>query len=192
MEIRFSGATDQSIYFKVVKANGDPATGLADADITEANYARNVATHVSFATSDLALITTAHADGGFKELDATDFPGVYRLDVPDAAFVAGSPFVLVNVILSGDAQMSPKEIGLEIGQAVWNEVIGELAGVPAAAPNMGDLMMWLFMKIRNKSVTDDSGSPAKHQVFDDAGVKIAEADVTDTGVGGAATRAKYT
>ncbi len=76
-------------------------------------------------------------------------------------------------------------------EAMLDEALAELAAVPGATPKVREALMWMYMKIRNKSVTDDSGSPVKHQVFDDAGVKIGEASVTDTGGGGAATRAKY-
>ncbi len=76
-------------------------------------------------------------------------------------------------------------------EALLDEALAELAAVPTATPKVRETLMWMYMKLRNKSVTDDSGSPTKHQVFDDAGVKIGEASVTDTGGGGLATRAKY-
>ncbi|MEO8561732.1 MAG: hypothetical protein ABI601_06635 [bacterium] len=40
----------------------------------------------------------AWTSGGFAEVDATTMPGLYRLDVPDAALVAGADFVTIAVV----------------------------------------------------------------------------------------------
>jgi hypothetical protein len=47
--------------------------------------------------SDLALLTTAHADGGLLHIGH----GYYRLDVPDLAFAAGADGVLIEGTATG-------------------------------------------------------------------------------------------
>ena len=42
-------------------------------------------------------IAQAWTSGGFAEVDATNMPGVYRLDVPDAALIAGADDVTIVV-----------------------------------------------------------------------------------------------
>lgn len=335
------GSTNITGYFFIVgdasnASPGDPVTGLDETDITTFAYTRERTVETTFAAAALASPSAAHTDGGFEEVDATNAPGLYRVDFPDAAVATGSPFARITVVVAGasNARAEPIEITLNdanaiwdapgsshlvagsmgekmaalapiqtfveasptptatvfaidditatddtlidailvfidgelIGQArritgnvvngtnvltfkkpwifegsekgpastdrcvviqgsvaqevadaiwdeeiiighvvvdsagerlgklpdfVWDEIFLELAGVPAATPKARDALMWLYMKTRNKSVTDDSGSPTKHQVFNDAGTKIADSSVTDTGGGGAATRDKY-
>lgn len=91
-------ATSKSIYVKIVDTLGAPAVGLAfNTAGLLASYARQGAARVAITTATLAALTTAWTSGGFKEVDATNMPGVYRLDVPDAAFASGSDFVEVTV-----------------------------------------------------------------------------------------------
>lgn len=53
-------------------------------------------------------VTGAHTDGGFKEIDATNMPGFYRFDSPDAMFVAGK--LSVSAMLKGASNMAPLPI----------------------------------------------------------------------------------
>lgn len=62
----------------------------------------------------LATIATlgTFATGGFKEVDATNLPGVYELHVPNAAFAAGAERVVV--VLSGATNMVPCALEIEL------------------------------------------------------------------------------
>ena len=76
---------------------GVPVTGLtfATAGLAIA-YVLQSAVAVDITPVTLAAITTAWAAGGFKEVDAAKFPGIYRIDLPAA--VASNPGkVLVSV-----------------------------------------------------------------------------------------------
>ena len=415
------GSTNITAYLFIVgdasnASPGDPVTGLDETDITTFAYTRERTVETTFAAAALASPSAAHTDGGFEEVDATNAPGLYRVDLPDAAVATGSPFARITAVVAGasNARSEPIEITLNdanaiwdapgsshlvadsmgekmaalapvetfveaapsptatafaidditmsddslidailvfidgdlIGQArritgntvngtnvlafdvpwtfegadgppaandrcvviqgsvargvadaVWDELIAsrldgtpgraagalvglapaqnqtpaiggtptstafdtglteandfwngqfltfiegnlagqsrritdfvntngritvspafaaapavdseftivasedilgfpmvELAAVPGATPDFVDGVMWLYMKTRNLSITDDTGSPTKHQVHKDDGTKIADADVSDTGAGGKATRAKY-
>lgn len=92
----------KSIFMYIVDTLGAPKTGLAfDTAGLLASYARQGAARVAITPVTLAALTTAWASGGFKEVDATNMPGVYRLDVPNAAFVSGSDNVEVVVWKTG-------------------------------------------------------------------------------------------
>jgi hypothetical protein len=90
------GSVDQTKQFVLQDLTGAGKTGLVAADLT-CYYNRRRAAAVAVALADLAAVDSAHSDGGLKEIDATNMPGHYRLDLPDAAFAAGSEFVAVAV-----------------------------------------------------------------------------------------------
>jgi hypothetical protein len=77
-------------------------------------------------------VTGAHADGGFVEIDATNMPGWYRLDLPDAVVDAGVRSVGVH--LKGATSMAPLpleiDLGTELGPAGFDAIIVE-AGINA-------------------------------------------------------------
>ena len=92
------GATDQSFMFKLRKtADGLEATGLTITDL-DLQYTRTrTAPTAKVDATALAATDSAHADNKAIELDATDQPGVYRVDWPDAAFAAGAAEVVLTV-----------------------------------------------------------------------------------------------
>jgi len=107
MPIATAGVTNRSEYFYIVgdashASPGDPVTGLLFSDIEtggSASYMRQGAVR-----TDLTLITQtvagAHSDGGFIEVDATNMPGVYRCDYPDAAYLTGVDFVVCQIVVA--------------------------------------------------------------------------------------------
>ena len=111
-----AGSTDVSVYVYIVEDAGstnpgEPITGLLFSDIEtggSASYMRQGA-----ARTDFTLVTQtpagAHTDGGFVEVDSTNIPGVYRVDVPDAAFTAGVNQTIIQVIpaAANNALVSP-------------------------------------------------------------------------------------
>ena len=94
------GSTNVSVPFYFVDDvggtnPGEPTTGLLFSDIEtggSASYQRQGAARVDFTLVTLASAAAAHTDGGFILVDDTEMPGVYRCDVPDAAFAAGRRF----------------------------------------------------------------------------------------------------
>lgn len=65
------------------------------------SYQRQGAARVAVTEIDAALVTSVWASGNVKEIDATNMPGSYRLDYPDAMFVSGADWVELNVKVSG-------------------------------------------------------------------------------------------
>ena len=98
------GQTDYTVLVKIRDDAGAPATGLDNTDIDIA-YAR-VETDNDVTTSDvtpasLSALTDAHSDWGFKEVSATDHPGLYRLDIADAVFASGAWSAVVTISGAG-------------------------------------------------------------------------------------------
>jgi hypothetical protein len=85
------GSTSQSIELYL------GATGLtASTSGLSARYNRTRTASVSIPLV-ARTIAQAWTSGGFAEVDATNMPGVYRLDLPDAALVSGADDVTVVV-----------------------------------------------------------------------------------------------
>jgi len=85
------GSTSQSIELYL------GATGLtASTSGLSARYNRTRTASVSIPLV-ARTIAQAWTAGGFAEVDATNMPGVYRLDVPDAALAAGADDVTIVV-----------------------------------------------------------------------------------------------
>lgn len=101
-----AAATDRSIFFNAVEDvggtnAGEPKTGLTFSNIESASYVRAGAARVSITPATLASASAAHSDGGFVEVDATNTPGLYRFDPPDAAFATGVDEVVIYVEVAG-------------------------------------------------------------------------------------------
>ena len=85
------GSTSQSIELYL------GATGLtASTSGLSARYNRTRTASVSIPLV-ARTIAQAWTSGGFAEVDATNMPGVYRIDIPDAALAAGADDVTVVV-----------------------------------------------------------------------------------------------
>lgn len=97
----FKSATDQTIFIELVdSATGLPKTGIVYTDVT-GSYSRTRSARVAITMATLASASTAHADGGFILVDDTNQPGVYRVDVPDAAFATGASEVVCTFKATG-------------------------------------------------------------------------------------------
>jgi hypothetical protein len=92
------GATDVTTYFHLrLAADGTDATGLTITNI-DLQYVRDRTVPVAKVDATaLAATDTAHTDNYAIEVDATDQPGLYRVDWPDAAFATGVDDVYLTV-----------------------------------------------------------------------------------------------
>lgn len=139
------GATDQTIYFEVLDSTsttGGRKTGLAyNTSSLTAYYVRNGGSATAITLASLAAANSAHSDGGFKEVDSTNMPGVYRLDLPDAAVASGADSVVVTIKgATGMAQVSA-EIQL-VAVNPQDAVRGGMTALPnAAADAAGGLII---------------------------------------------------
>jgi hypothetical protein len=101
-----AGSTSVSLYVYFVDddggtAPGEPTTGLLFSDIEtggSASYVRQGAARSDFALVTLASASAAWSAGGFILVDDTNMPGVYRVDVPDAAFAVAADLMIVQMV----------------------------------------------------------------------------------------------
>jgi len=93
-----AGSTDVTTYFHLrLAASGLDATGLTIANI-DLTYVRTLEEPAAKVDAQaLADQDTAHTDNFAIEIDATNMPGVYRVDWPDAAFAANAREVILTV-----------------------------------------------------------------------------------------------
>lgn len=101
MRIVHKGATSQTVYLSVndsASTTGGKKTGIAyNTAGLVASYTRNGAARTAITLATLASASAAWSSGGFVEVDATNEPGLYRCDVPDAAFASGVDSVVVQI-----------------------------------------------------------------------------------------------
>jgi hypothetical protein len=96
-----SGVTDVSIPILLRDTNTAQAkTGVAYGSVT-ARYWRQGASPTTITMASLPSVTADHSDGGWYEVDTNNQPGLYRFDIPDAAFNTGADWVFVSVVVSG-------------------------------------------------------------------------------------------
>lgn len=84
------GTTSFISYVRIADVNGSPITGLVYNSTGLAS--KYILSGAASASITLATQTTtgAYSSGGFVEMDATAFPGLYRFDIPNAALASGN------------------------------------------------------------------------------------------------------
>lgn len=96
-----AGQTDVTLPVELrLAADSTEATGKVYGDVT-GSYWRQGGVRVAISTATLGSVNAAHSDGGFIEVDGTNQPGIYRFDVPDAAFATGADWVVVTLKAAG-------------------------------------------------------------------------------------------
>ena len=125
-------SADVTDYFFILDAtDGSPETGVTITDL-DLQYVRNgAAPSAKVDATALAATDSAHSDNKAIEIDATDQPGLYRVDWPDAAFATGVDQVILTVNGTG-FQPAHKEIQLVDYDPTDSVRLG-LTALPAAA-----------------------------------------------------------
>lgn len=150
------GVTSRTIYVFIADSTvstGAGKTGLAfNTSSLAAYYARPRATPVAI-TLVTQTVTGAYSSGGFVEVDATNMPGIYRLDVPDGALATAADSVLV--MLSGATGMAPVVVEIELVD--YDPFDAQRAGL-AALPSSGAVLT-------KDTVVESQGSYTVQQVL---------------------------
>jgi hypothetical protein len=114
-----AGATSQSVNVFIQDSSSTVGAGLSglvfntSGLIAYYSFTGANTTSVQIALATLSLVTSAFSSGGFKEIDATNMKGLYRLDLPNTALAASKGRVC-TVILSGAANMAPCVLEIEL------------------------------------------------------------------------------
>jgi hypothetical protein len=154
--IRISpGSTSQSIELYL------GATGLTSS--TSGLTARYNRTRTASVNIPLVARTIAQAwtSGGFAEVDATNMPGVYRLDLPDAALAAGADDVTIVVRGASGTNGAVMTVTLSTGDNTGAGDVGgniiEITEDPQEVINIsGWVNDWHTYVVR---LVDDNGTP---------------------------------
>jgi hypothetical protein len=130
-----AGSTSQTVDIFVLNSSSTVGAGLTGLVFNSAGLtcyyrkgALGAATSVTLAT--LALITTPWATGGFKEVDATNMPGLYRFDIPNLALDTAG---ITVIYFKGASNMAPVVLEIEVvGVDVFDGVRMGLTSLPTA------------------------------------------------------------
>lgn len=170
MQIR-KGATDRSVeVFIIDSTDGTPENGVvhntAGIDLW---YRRDGGAKVSITEVALTTpaLTDAHADGGFLLIG----DGVYRLDLPDAAFASGANKVVWGgtvtgmIVIGGEAQLVDHEVQ---DDAAWRGTLSAIAAGTVTFPGGTGLDTDAQILIQLKGGTDAVGR-SRYAVYSGAG-----------------------
>lgn len=129
------GSTDVKTYFALrLAADGTAATGLTITGF-DLQYVRSgVAPSTKVDATALAATDSIHADNKAIEIDATDQPGIYRVDWPDAAFADGVREVILTVkVATAFTEHLRVEIDGEVNVVEWAGTDVVAGAIPAFA-----------------------------------------------------------
>jgi hypothetical protein len=122
------GQTDYSVLVFIrdsTSSSGAPKTGLdhtkVDFSYTRVETDNDVVVTGSINPASLASLTAAHTDWGFKEVDAPEAPGLYRLDIADQVFASGAWSAVVSIRDAGSNNVAPVALEFQlVGQSPLN------------------------------------------------------------------------
>lgn len=109
------GATDQSVLIFIqdsASTTGGGKTGIAYNTASLVCYYARPGAAAAQLTLATQTVTGAHSDGGFVEIDATNMPGVYRLDLSDAIIATGVNSAVI--MLKGASGMAPLTLEIQL------------------------------------------------------------------------------
>lgn len=125
--------TSVTVYLFIQNSSVTTGAGLTGLVFNSASlvayYVRPLgsATAITLATQ---TVTGAFSSGGFVEVDATNMPGIYRLDLPDAVCATGVRSAAV--MLKGATNMAPVTLEIDLNAQVNVEQFGGTNGTFAA------------------------------------------------------------
>jgi hypothetical protein len=133
-----AGSTSQSINIFIASSSSTTGGGLTGLVYNTSgltayySFTGTNAGSTSITLATLAAVNSAYSSGGFKEIDSTNMPGTYRLDLPNAV-LAASKGQTVTIYLQGAANLAPLVIEIEL--TAWNNQDGVRGGM-TAFPNV--------------------------------------------------------
>ncbi len=127
-----AGVTSLTTYFMLRKtSDSTEQTGKVYSDFT-GSYVRTGGSRTAI-TMATQTVTGAYSSGGCVEVDATNIPGLYRFDPPDACFASGVESVIIALKCTG-CFVEPWEYAIEtVGAAELS------ARIPTALTTDGNI-----------------------------------------------------
>lgn len=173
-----AGSTSQTVNVFIQDSSSTTGAGLAglvynSAGLT-AYYALPKAAAAAITLATLAAVTSAYSSGGFKEIDATNMPGWYRFDIPDAALASGR---FVSIHLKGATNMAPLPIEIELTATNNQSATAFITGVNSLAPPAN----WNLHSIDSNGRVDVIKIAGTTQTARDIGASVLLSSGTGTG-----------
>ncbi len=130
------GKTSKSVDVLIRDTSSTSGAGLTglvfNTSGLTAYYHRPGSAPTAITLATLSGNTAAFSSGGFIAVDGTNMPGLYRLDVPDAALASGVDEVIV--MLKGAANMEPVSLEIQLTSVDPNDAVRMgLTALPNAA-----------------------------------------------------------
>jgi hypothetical protein len=172
------GSTSQSVHVFIqdsTSTTGAGLTGLAyNTGSLTAYYSRTRGAATSITLATLAAANSAYSSGGFKEIETSNMPGLYRFDIPDACLASGVR--AVTIMLKGAANMAPVTLEIDLGLVgnIWDEVLtAPTHNIANSAGRLLRLIVPTSDTIRSgtaqagaaSTITLDSGASAVNSVY---------------------------
>lgn len=148
------GSTSVTVYLFIQNSSVTTGAGLTGLVFNSASlvayYVRplGAATAITLATQ---TVTGAFSSGGFVEVDATNMPGIYRFDLPDAVCATGVSHAVV--MLKGATNMVPIPLEIQLTNFDLNDAdpdvnVVKWLGTTAATPTVAgvpevDVTHWI-------------------------------------------------
>lgn len=184
------GATNETVeLFIIDEDTGVPELGvLYNTSGIDLWYQRPGAAKTSITEATLSALTDAHSDGGFLEID----DGMYRLDLPDAAFATGVSHVTIGGTVTGmivrPVTVQLTDVDFQTALADSADIVDELfaralAAVttpPGAESTFGEAFAWLTW-ISQARITTPAGDGDIIIYGADGTTPISESAITDDG-----------
>jgi hypothetical protein len=129
------GSTSISIPIVLRKtSDSTELTGVVAANVA-ASYWRQGGVRMAISVADLSYVGDTFSSGGWKEVDAINMTGTYRLDIPDVTFAPGADWVEIDVKVP-NAYLFKSLIFLETkGVAdLWNLIVMHAGVAQAGSP----------------------------------------------------------
>ncbi|GAI45302.1 unnamed protein product [marine sediment metagenome] len=173
-----AGTTDVSFMVTMVdNENGKtPETGLTETDFV-ITYARVGAAAVSHAGIALTAIDDAHVDWGVFEIDDTNMKGLYRIDMPDAAFAVGVNNV--NIFIKDGVITRTSRVNVDLQGKLSPDGLDAVSFTePSGYPtNLREGLMLTIMQVVNR--VTQTGSEKKIYQDDNSSVALTQALTDD-------------
>jgi hypothetical protein len=158
-------------------SDGTEVSGKLAADCV-AKYWRPGEAPVAITLTDLATDADFFSEGGFRSIAGV--PGSYRLDVPDAAWAAGAPWVEVDIVATGVSfhhkERFPLDATTEPLASTVSIMAGQVAGLAVTTPEAIAAAVW-------SRVLETQGAITAQQILS-IGLAVWCGVTDDTGGGG--------
>ena len=118
-----AGTTSKRIKVFIQDSSATTGAGLTGLVFNTASLTAYYIKDGDSATTVITLVTATlgtYTSGGFKEVDATNMPGVYEIGIPNAAIVSGN---CTHIFLRGAANMAQLPIEIELDAVDYQDAV---------------------------------------------------------------------